>query len=177
MTKLYEHQRKAVKGYEGLYEVDTQGNVYSLIQNSSRRKRVLKPYKTHDGYLKVNLYDSAGKYKKFFVHRLVAGAFIDNPEEYTEVNHIDCDKLNNTVVNLEWVDRMTNLIHSYEHGKKRCGENHGGHKLTWDDVHEIRKKELSQKELAKKFGVARSTISAIQSFKLWKEGDPVGKTI
>lgn len=175
--QLYEHQRKPVKGYEGLYEVDIQGNVYSIVQTKSRRKRVLKPYKTHEGYLKVNLYDSAGKCKKFLVHRLVAEAFIDNPEKLPEVNHIDCNHSNNTVDNLEWIDRMSNLIHSYEHGKKRCGENHGCHKLTWDDVHEIRKKELSQKELAKKFGVAQCTISAIQLFKLWKEGDPVGKAI
>lgn len=173
--KLYE--RRAVKGFEGLYEVDNLGNVYSLLQTKTRRKRVLKPYVTKDGYLKVNLYDLAGKYKKFFVHRLVADAFLPNPNNLPEVNHKNLNKLDNSTDNLEWVSRKDNLIHSYKHGRKRCGENHGCHKLTWDDVHEIRKKELSQKELAKKFGVAQCTISAIQLFKLWKEGDPVGKTI
>ena len=79
--ELYDHQRKPVKGYEGLYEVDTQGNIYSVVHNKSRRKRVLKPYATKGGYLKVNLYDLAGKCKKYFVHRIVAEAFIDNPEK------------------------------------------------------------------------------------------------
>lgn len=163
--------RVVICGYEGLYEIDSSGNVYSILQTNSRRKRILKQYHTKTGYLKVNLYDLNGKCKKKYVHRLVAEAFIPNPDNLPEVNHKDCDKTNNSVENLEWCNRKENLSHSYDNGLKRCGENHGMHKLTWEQVHEIRRKQLSQKELAKKFHVAQCTISAIQLNKLWKEGD------
>ena len=102
MIKLYNHQsealrvtadknRVAVKGYEGLYEVDTSGNVYSVIQGRSRRKGILKQYQNERGYMKVNLYDVSGKCKKKYVHRLVAQAFIPNPHNKPIVNHIDAD--------------------------------------------------------------------------------------
>lgn len=180
--QLFEHQtaalkatedlnRVAIPGYAGLYEIDTQGNVYSLLQAKSRRKRILKAYPNGNGYMKVNLYDVDGKCKKKYIHRLVAAAFIPNPNNYSEVNHIDCDKTNNHVDNLEWCDRKTNLKHSYEHGLKRCGEKHGCHKITRDAVHDIRKQELSQKEYALKYRIAQCTVSAIQHGRIWKEGD------
>lgn len=73
--QLFEHQsaaleatkdlnRVAIPGYAGLYEIDTQGNVYSLLQAKSRRKRILKAYPNKNGYMKVNLYDVDGKCKK-----------------------------------------------------------------------------------------------------------------
>lgn len=180
--KLYKHQSDGLKetehlnhvaiaGFEGLYEIDRDGNVYSLLKAKSRRKRILKPYSNENGYMKVNLYDVDGKCKKKYIHRLVASAFIPNPNNYNEVNHIDCDKANNHVDNLEWCDRKTNLKHSYEHGLKRCGEKHGCHKITRDAVHDIRKQELSQKEYALKYGIAQCTVSAIQRGRIWKEGD------
>lgn len=128
-------------------------------------------YIIENGYMKVNLYDVDGKCKKKYVHRLVAIAFIPNPNNYSEVNHIDCDKTNNHVDNLEWCSRKTNLKHSYEHGLKRCGEKHGCHKITWDAVHDIRTRELSQKEYGSKYGIAQCTVSAIQLGRIWKEGD------
>ena len=62
-------------------------------------------------------------------------------------------------------------------GLKRTGENHGCHKLTWNNVHDIRHSKLSQKELAKKYNVAQCTISAILRNKIWKEGGLNGKAI
>lgn len=83
MVNLYPHQtealqvteglnRCAVKGFEGLYEVDNLGNVYSIVQGRSRRKGILSQYSNERGYMKVNLYDVSGKCKKKYVHRLEA---------------------------------------------------------------------------------------------------------
>lgn len=160
-----------IKEYENLYSVDTSGNVYSNITSSGRRKGRLKP-ELKNGYLSVNLYKD-GKCKHHYVHRLVASTFIPNPNNYTEINHIDCDKLNNSVLNLEWCSRKMNLLHSYNKGLKRKGELHGAHKLSNTDVIKIRHSRglFSLKELAEKYGVAMSTISAIQNKRTWKEGD------
>ncbi len=161
---------KPVTNYEGIYEVSSQGRVKSLKQNASRRKRILKPC-AKNGYLSVNLFKD-GACKHAYIHRLVAEAFINNPDNLKEVNHKDCDKTNNSVSNLEWCSRKQNLEHSYKNGLKRTGENHGGHKLTQEQVDEIRSSSLSQKELAKKFKVRQCTISAILRNKLWKEVVP-----
>lgn len=167
-----------VKGYEGFYSVDANGNIYSDITSISRRKGKLKPY-LKNGYLAVNLFKDR-KVKHHYVHRLVAQTFIPNPLSFAEVNHINCNKLDNSVGNLEWCDRKHNLEHSYEHGLKRCGENHGCHKLTEKEVISIRKeyvkgdREHSLRALGEKYGVNYHTIQAIVKGRLWsylKEGD------
>lgn len=83
-----------IVGYEGLYEVSNLGRV-------RRNGKILKPSKVRHGYLQIALYKN-GIYKRFYIHRLVAYAFIPNPNSYPEVNHRDEDKTNNTVDNLEW---------------------------------------------------------------------------
>lgn len=160
-----------VKGYEGLYAVDSDGNVYSLIQTAHRRKGPLKAYSNGSGYWKVNLYDERGICKKKYIHRLVAEAFIPNPNKLKEVNHKDLNKKNCSVSNLEWCSRKQNLEHSYMNGKKRTCENHGSAKLNWQAVHDIRTKQLTRKEYAMKYRVSQSTISAILHHRVWKEGD------
>ena len=86
-----EEQFRNITGYEGLYEVSNLGNVRSLKYGKTR---VLKPAKDKDGYLYTNLNkDGKGKWHK--IHRLVAQAFIKNPNNLPEVNHIDEDKTNN----------------------------------------------------------------------------------
>ena len=125
---LFEHQLKvlnettqfnrvAIKGFEGLYEIDIYGNVYSLIQNSSRRKRILKQYQNEAGYMKVNLYDSNGKCKKKYIHRLVAEVFIPNPLNKPNVNHLDCNVKNNNVNNLEWCTQKENIQYCIKMGR------------------------------------------------------------
>lgn len=101
-----------VVGWEGLYEVSTLGNVYSI-----RTDRILKGQRTGDagGYLGVDL-SLGGIYKRYLIHRLVAEAFIDNPSQLSIVNHIDGNKQNNTLDNLQWTTVAQNTQHAYDTG-------------------------------------------------------------
>ena len=108
MTEIY----KDIKDLEGLYKVSNFGNVMSLgngnSNNSNNSKpKLLKPVKTIDGYLGVCLCKD-GKRKNFYVHRLVAEAFIPNPDNLPFINHKDENKTNNSVENLEWCTREYN---------------------------------------------------------------------
>lgn len=99
-----EENFKDIAGYEGLYQISNLGNVRSL---KFGKERILK---TGDikGYLVVGLCKE-GVQKNHLVHRLVAEAFIDNPNNLPEVNHKDEDKTNNHVTNLEWCDNIYNI--------------------------------------------------------------------
>ena len=99
---------KPIKGYDGLYEVSDTG----LVRNTSH-KAILKPH-IKNGYLAINLYDK--KCKHYYIHRLVAEHFIDNPLNLKYVNHIDCNKHNNKVKNLEWCTQKQNIEHSILNG-------------------------------------------------------------
>ena len=95
--------------YEGLYQVSNWGRVRSLGNGNSNnsKERILKTYIERCGYLKVKFYKN-GEKKDCLVHRLVAETFLENPENKPEVNHIDENKENNRVDNLEWCDSNYN---------------------------------------------------------------------
>lgn len=99
---------KDIKGYEGLYQVSDLGRVKSLNYNKTGVERVMVGIKNTRGYLAVCLCKD-GKVKKCLVHRLVAEAFIPNPEGLPQVNHRNEDKQSNIVTNLEWCDNRYNL--------------------------------------------------------------------
>ena len=107
---------KTIAGYEGLYEVSDQGRVKSL---KFGKERILKPGKISSGYLLVNLCKD-GKVKHTLVHRIVADAFIPNPNNLETVNHKDEVKTNNIVSNLEWMSQKDN--NNYGTHNKRVGE-------------------------------------------------------
>ncbi len=98
---------KPIVGYEGIYEVSNLGNVRSLIGKLKSRKATINNW-----YYLLCL-SKKNKNMYFKVHRLVAFAFIENPDNKKFVNHIDWDKLNNSVNNLEWVTSSENMFHSY----------------------------------------------------------------
>lgn len=98
---------KPIMGWENLYYINECGEVYSI-----RTKKCVKGDINNVGYCRVCLYDKANNRKeRYFRHRLVATHFIDNPNSYKEVNHIDGDKTSNSVSNLEWVSREQNEMH------------------------------------------------------------------
>ena len=98
---------KNVIGYEGLYEVSNKGNVRNI-----RRNTLLKLSKNNYGYIKVFLYKN-GIRTCLSVHRLVAQAFIPNPDNLPQVNHKDEDKTNNSVDNLEWCNQKYNVNYGH----------------------------------------------------------------
>ena len=101
MVEIY----KDIEGYEQLYQISNLGNVKSF---QTGKEKILKPNKTKKGYLRIELWKQ-GKYKKYLVHRLVAQHFIDNPNNYEQINHRDEDKTNNCVSNLEYCDCKYNI--------------------------------------------------------------------
>lgn len=101
---------KDISGFEGLYRISNKGNVYSI-----RRDKVLKPKTDRYGYYAVSLWDNESKKIAYrTIHRLVAEAFLDAVSGCNVVNHLDCDKKNNDVSNLEWTTVQGNTKHAYD---------------------------------------------------------------
>lgn len=111
---------KDIPNYENLYQISNLGNVRSLCFGARNVKKsnvvkLLKSSKSNLGYYKIQLYKD-GKSKMFYIHRLVALLFINNPDNKTQVNHIDGNKANNAVDNLEWVTPKENISHAIDNG-------------------------------------------------------------
>jgi hypothetical protein len=165
---------KDIEGYKGIYQVSSWGNVKSLDRIDSRgwkrKERTIKKQKTFDGYLHVGLYKN-GIETKFRVHRLVAEAFISNRK--SEVNHIDGDKTNNHVNNLEWVSHDENMKHASKMGVMKSSRL-GQAKLTGKDIIFIRENCIkyggnkTEQELALMFGVSYSQVNKIVNYKSWE---------
>lgn len=170
---------KDIEGYEGLYQVSNLGRVKSLSRHcpskggSIRRvqERQLRFKTDRYGYLCLGL-NNAGK-THFTVHRLVAAAFIPNPDLKPCVNHIDGVKTNNHIDNLEWCTVRENSIHAVRTGLSKApeGEKCGASKLKATQVLiiiDMIKKGQSYKEISEMFGISRASITLIKQNKNWK---------
>lgn len=106
---------KDIDGYEGLYQVSNLGNVKSLTNRSNHKEEKILKLNTNGKYYLVNICKNTKK-KTLLIHRLVAKAFIDNPNNLPQINHINGNKLDNRVENLEWCTCRENIIHSIKTG-------------------------------------------------------------
>ena len=113
-----------IKGYEGRYQVSNLGRVKSLNYRRTNREKILNLGYSHNKYLLVSL--GSNPRKTFRVHRLVAEAFIPNPNNYKEVNHKDEDKTNNHVSNLEWCIHKYNMNYGTrtQRASEKISQNH-----------------------------------------------------
>lgn len=162
-----------ISSYEGIYQVSNTGKIKILpreISNGYRsyicKEKIMKQTKNKYGYMKVSLLN-----KTVNIHRLVAKAFIPNPENKPEVNHKDGDKSNNNDWNLEWNTVSENTQHAYDNNLiNKKGINHHMNKLNNEDVYKIRELCLNNKvsDVAKLYDVSESSISQIKNKKTWK---------
>ena len=116
-------QWRKVIGYEDLYKVSNLGNIQRIGSVIGVNKKYLngynlKPLDNGKGYLRIKLTEN-NKSKRIMLHRLIAEAFIDNPEKYNVVNHIDGNKYNNDIGNLEWCTQSQNCLHYHRITKKK----------------------------------------------------------
>lgn len=155
----------------GLYSVTPNGDIISHVR---RKPRTLKQSLMDDGYTRVGLScDGIVRYVK--VHRIVAIAWIENPDDKPFVNHKDGRKTNNAPWNLEWSTTAENNEHARETGLVTYakGEKLPHTKLTERQIAEIRAlaatKTLTQKEIGARYDIKQNTVSMIVNRKNWKE--------
>lgn len=166
---------RPIPGYEDFYSASSDGRVFSLNYRKMGIVHELAQATHPEGYKRVKAWH-VNRTSPYPVHRLVAMAFIPNPDNLPQVNHIDGDKGNNHVSNLEWVTNSGNQKHAFRTGLHKChvGEGHPGHKLTESQVISIRK-ELSEvpkykgqlKDIGHRYGVTLHCIFDIKHGRSW----------
>lgn len=148
--------------YKNYYIVFDTGDIFST------EGTLLHPTPNNQGYYHLHINDHTEK-----LHRIIAMCFIPNPDNKPEVNHIDGNKFNNDVINLEWVTREENIQHAYLAGVMPTGEKHFKSKLSNRDVDFIRTHYIPRdpkygaRALSKRFGVAHGTICSVVNRRTW----------
>ena len=171
---------KTIEGYEGLYEVSNLGRVRSLDRVVTQRNRwgnitphlyrgkILSARKNcKNDYVEVHLFKSEQGERWYRVHRLVAETFIPNPNGYIEVNHIDENKSNNIVENLEWCDRRYNT----NYGDRNVKIRNAVAKLSPKDIEKIKllRDNKSVREIAHMFGISETQVYRILKGVNWRD--------
>lgn len=185
-TLPHEEIWKDISGYEGLYQISNFGRVKSLAKHCgfgkgyTTKEIILKPH-LRLGYISYTLYKNDIP-KAIGAHRLVAIAFIPNPENKPQVNHINGIKTDNSIKNLEWVTNSENVKHAFNTGLKHSSDKQKAkasingirsRKLTVEQVHNIKQyhtlTNLSSFKLSKIFNIPRTTIERIITGISYKE--------
>lgn len=155
----------------GSYEISNFGRVRIFGKSYKAGKNT---WHTQETYIKKQIIGTYGypqiivrfnnKQMTKKVHRLVAAAFIHNPKNYPQINHINCIKTDNMVENLEWCNNSINQLHSYKFGNKipQIGDTNGNSKLKNQQVIEILNSTLPSKELSVKYNVSKTHINRIK---------------
>lgn len=174
---------RSVVGYEGIYEVSNLGNVRSIPRPINRGIRGITHTKTYRnlrlrvnkyGYHDTHLRDApTGRSRIYEIHRLVASAFIPNPEGKPTVNHMDSNRTNNSVSNLEWATHKENITHGMKHGKipdMKGSSNHMS-RLTAEDVLLLRSEWktglYTYQSLADKYGHSHGCVFCVITRRSW----------
>jgi hypothetical protein len=160
---------KDIEGWEGIYQISNNGNVKSFRWN---KEKLLKIQTDTGGYSFISLHVSEGKRDKRLIHRLVAQAFIPNPDNKLEVNHKDLNKKNNHIDNLEWATRSENIKHSIKHGHHYIpkGVQQPKAKINDDIAKEIKielKNGKMPMEISKKLNVPYYIVKDIKRCRTW----------
>lgn len=150
------------------YDLDYTASDTGLIRSKTK---ILAPYQMANGYVTVHL-KRGEKWRPFLVHRVIAEAFIPNPEQKATVNHKNGVKTDNRTLNLEWASQSENNQHANDTGlREQKGELNHMAKLTSKQVQEIRRKykpwEYTQQRLAEEYGVTQTLISQVILDKIW----------
>jgi len=166
-----------IKKYEISYMVSNFGrikrNSYYTKRGKYKAARILSQRPDKDGYRFVTLCYN-GISKTYFAHRIVAINFIDNPLNKPQVNHIDGNKQNNHVDNLEWVTDSENRKHAFRIGlASQSGEKNNATSLKVEDVIEIRnlynKGGISSDKISKKYDISRGAVDFILNNETWHD--------
>lgn len=166
---MSEERWRWVDGYEGLYMVSDQGRVISA-PHGFKDGLFLRQKLSNKGYQMLSLYKD-GKYTHISVHRLVAKAFIPNPQRKEQVNHKDGNKTNNTVQNLEWVTCQENIRHKFDvlHVDTGKGRPSKSRRFTDEQIRAIRADKRKPSVIALDYGVTRQCIRDVQRRRFYKE--------
>jgi len=157
---------KPIPRYENKYEISNLGRIKSLPKLRCKNEKILKPIIV-GGYACIDLGDGQ-TIKRFLIHRLVAITFLKNPQDKPQVNHIDGDKLNNNLSNLEWNTCSENQLHSIKIGLRTTkGVKNSQSKLKESDVIEIFNDKRQYKHISKDYNVSIPTISDIKRGYSW----------
>lgn len=165
---------KDVPGFEPYYEISSFGNIRRKAGSSHLKPKNLKYVFDKDGYPRVNL-KVKQKTNSRLVHRLLAKAFIENPLNKPQVNHINGVKKDCRIENLEWCTLSENRVHAYssglQNGLSRRGQKNNFSKLTEDQILHIRSLyipyKFTNKMIAEIYGVTEGCVSAITSRRTW----------
>lgn len=154
-----------IPGFEGRYEASTEGRIRQRTASPRRRPGYIVPQSSvAHGYKRVGLMVD-GKSRTFLVHRLVAETFIPAHAKGAEVNHINGDKTDNRIENLEWITHAENMRHAL----RVLGRTFGTKSLTDEQVKSIRGVDGTLRDIARDYGVSAMTVLRIKHRRTYKE--------